>query len=64
MEKKKWLRPMLIVLFRGDQSEHVLAACKTGSKGSGVGDVVDRCTEKSGGVGEGGCTACSGTEGS
>ena len=30
MKNKKWVKPELVILVRGDSGESVLAACKTG----------------------------------
>ncbi|MCU0666413.1 MAG: hypothetical protein MUF05_04910 [Candidatus Omnitrophica bacterium] len=43
MKKKKWARPQLIVITRGDRQEMVLLKCKTFSGGSGTGAFHPAC---------------------
>ena len=58
--KKKWMKPMLIVLFRGDRRESVLGLCKFWGNGTDGGsptykwyqcqqkeyDWQDKCTKE------------------
>jgi hypothetical protein len=44
--RKKWIRPQLIVLGRGTPEENVLAGCKT-SKLTGAAATITSCKKKS-----------------
>ena len=43
MPKKKWSKPKLIVLTRGDSQENILAACKNQDEPGGPGAVFNDC---------------------
>ena len=45
-KKKKWERPKLIVLARGNPEENVLAGCKNSGGASGPSQYQSRCSKQ------------------
>jgi hypothetical protein len=43
MQKKKWQKPSLVVLVRGEAEESVLAACKNRDARTGTGNMEANC---------------------
>jgi len=43
MKKKKWEKPKLIVIIRGDRQERVLVACKSQFNGGGPTNIYYGC---------------------